>query len=150
MNEKGTVYPVYDNEFEIGLKGLASEEADMAIIAEIENFAPSIDGGVEEWNSMSAKGWGNAMMTSKKLSFSFSGKRAYGDPGNDYVAGLAWKSGNDVVTKFKWIMPSGAVVKFDCVVNVTTPGGGDSTAVEALEFEILCKGKPDFTPAPSA
>lgn len=119
----------------------------MVTIAELENFAPSIEGGVEEWNSMTAEGWGDAMMTSKKLSFSFSGKRAYGDAGNDYVAGLAWKSGNDVVTKFEWEFPSGAKVTFDCIVNVTTPGGGDSTAVEALEFEIICKGKPTYAAA---
>lgn len=141
----GTVYPVFNNTFKIGTNGLESTSTEMVIIAEIENFAPSIDGGVEEWNSMEAEGWGNAMMTSKKLSFSFSGKRAYGDAGNDYVAGLAWKTGNDVVTKFEWIFPSGAKIEFDCVVNVTTPGGGDSTAVEALEFEVLCKGKPTYT-----
>lgn len=143
----GTVYPVYNNKFKIGVKGLASTDADMVTIAELENFAPSIEGGVEEWNSMTAEGWGDAMMTSKKLSFSFSGKRAYGDAGNDYIAGLAWKSGNDVVTKFEWEFPSGAKVTFDCIVNVTTPGGGDSTAVEALEFEILCKGKPTYAAA---
>jgi hypothetical protein len=96
---------------------------------------------------MEAEGWGDAMMTSKKLSFSFTGKRTYGDPGNDYVAGLAWKSGNDVVTKFEWELPSGAKVTFNCIVNVTTPGGGDSTAIDGLEFEVLCKGKPTFVPA---
>lgn len=143
----GTVYPVYNNKFKIGVKGLTSTDSDMVTIAELENFAPSIEGGVEEWNSMTAEGWGDAMMTSKKLSFSFSGKRAYGDAGNDYVAGLAWKSGNDVVTKFEWEFPSGAKVTFDCIVNVTTPGGGDSTAVEALEFEIICKGKPTYAAA---
>lgn len=138
---------MYNNKFKIGVKGLASTDSDMVTIAELENFAPSIEGGVEEWNSMTAEGWGDAMMTSKKLSFSFSGKRAYGDAGNDYVAGLAWKSGNDVVTKFEWEFPSGAKVTFDCIVNVTTPGGGDSTAVEALEFEIICKGKPTYAAA---
>lgn len=143
----GTVYLVYNNKFKIGVKGLTSTDSDMVTIAELENFAPSIEGGVEEWNSMTAEGWGDAMMTSKKLSFSFSGKRAYGDAGNDYVAGLAWKSGNDVVTKFEWEFPSGAKVTFDCIVNVTTPGGGDSTAVEALEFEIICKGKPTYAAA---
>lgn len=143
----GTVYPVFNNKFKIGTKGLSSTTEDMVIIAEVENFAPSIDGGVEEWNAMEHEGWGNGMMTSKKLSFSFTGKRAYGDPGNDYIAGLAWKSGNDVVTKFEWTMPSGAKVTFDCLVNVTVPGGGDSTAVEALEFEVICKGKPVYTEA---
>lgn len=149
MSEAAKTYPVYDNEFKIGKNGLNSAEADMVIIANLENFAPSIEGGVEEWNPMEAKGWGDAMMTSKKLSFSFNGKRTYGDPGNDYVAGLAWKSGNDVVTRFDWKMPSGASVNFPCVVNVKTPGGGDSTAIESLEFDVLCKGKPTFTPAPT-
>lgn len=143
------VYPVFNNKFKIGSKGTASTDADMVIIANLENFAPSIDGGVEEWSPMESEGWGDAMMTSKKLSFSFSGKRTYGDPGNDYVAGLTWKSGNDVVTPFEWEMPSGAKVKFDCIVNVTTPGGGDSTAIDGLEFEVHCKGKPSFTPAPA-
>lgn len=142
------VYPVYDNKFKIGTKGLKSTPTDMIAIANVENFAPSIDGGVEEWSAMEHGGWGDAMMTSKKLSFSFTGKRTYGDTGNDYVAGLAWKSGNDVVTKFEWEMPSGAKVTFDCIVNVTTPGGGDSTAVEGLEFEIICKGKPTFEAVP--
>ncbi|MBS6645888.1 MAG: hypothetical protein KH366_20120 [Clostridiaceae bacterium] len=143
------VYPVYDNKFKIGTAGLESTEAEMLIIANLENFAPSIDGGVEEWNAMEHGGWGDAMMTSKKLSFSFSGKRTYGDPGNDYVAGLAWKSGNDVVTKFEWELPSGAKVTFNCIVNVTTPGGGDSTAIDGLEFEVHCKGRPTFTAAPN-
>lgn len=147
MSEAAKVYPVYNNKFKIGKAGAESADADMVIIANLENFAPSIEGGVEEWNPMEAEGWGDAMMTSKKLSFSFTGKRTYGDPGNDYVAGLAWKSGNDVVSKLEWELPSGAKVTFACIVNVTTPGGGDSTALDALEFEVHCKGKPTFTPA---
>lgn len=138
------VYPVNNNKFKIGKDG--SKET-LVIIANLTNFAPSIEGGVEEWNAMEADGWGDAMMTSKKLSFSFQGKRTYGDPGNDYVSGLAWKSGNDVVSYFEWEMPSGSKVSFDCIVNVTTPAGGDSTAADALEFEVLCKGKPTFTQA---
>lgn len=143
------VYPVYNNKFKIGIRGLDSTSADMVLIANLENFAPSIEGGVEEWNPMEAEGWGDAMMTSKKLSFAFTGKRTYGDPGSDYVAGLAWKSGNDVITPFEWEMPSGAKVEFICLVNVSIPGGGDSTAIDGLEFEVICKGKPSFTAAPT-
>lgn len=147
MPDTAKTYPVYNNKFKIGIDGLESATEDMVIIANLENFAPSIEGGIEEWNPMEAEGWGDAMMTSKKLSFSFSGKRTYGDPGNDYVAGLAWKAGNDVVTKFEWELPSSAKVTFNCIVNVSTPGGGDSNALDGLEFEVLCKGKPTFTPA---
>lgn len=144
-----TVYPVYENKFKIGKAGIESTDDDMVTIANLVNFAPSIDGGLEEWNAMEHNGWGDAMMTNKKLSFSFSGHRTYGDPGNDYIAELAWKSGNDVVTKFEWELPSGAKVTFTCLVSVTTPGGGDSTAIDGLEFEVHCKGEPVFTPAPT-
>lgn len=140
----GTVYPVNENKFKVGLD---NSETNMKTIANLTNFAPSIEGGIEEWNAMEAGGWGDAMMTSKKLSFSFQGKRTYGDEGNDFIAGLAWKSGNDVVAPFEWELPSGAKVTFSAIINVTAPGGGESTAVDALEFEVKCKGKPTFTPA---
>lgn len=144
MEKTARVYPVNNNKFKVGING--TETADTTI-ANLTNFAPSIEGGVEEWNPMEAEGWGDAMMTSKKLGFSFQGKRTYGDPGNDFIAGLAWKSGNDVVAPFEWEMPSGSKVAFMAIINVTTPAGGESTAVDALEFEVKCKGKPTFTPA---
>lgn len=142
------VYPVYKNVFKIGKAGLASTlPADMVVIADIETFSPSIDGTVEEWTPMNTEGWVRALMTGKKLTVSLSGKRNEGDEGNDYVAGLAWKDGLDCSTKAEWTFPSGAKLSFNCVVNVTTPGGGDSTNVDGLEFELICDGKPTFTPA---
>lgn len=144
---EGRVYPVHTNKFKFGTKGLESEEADMIMPKDLENFSPSIDGNVEEWYAMDAEGWAKAAMTGKKLSFSFKGKRSVGDPGNDYIAGLAWKFGQDVMTKFEWEMVSGAKLEVPVVINVTTPGGGDSTNLDSLEFEVTGYGKPTFTPA---
>ena len=45
--------------------------------------------------------------------------------------------------------PSGAKLEFDCVLSVTNPGGGDSTNVAGLEFEVQSDGKPTFTTAAS-
>lgn len=146
----GKVYPVHGNKFKFGTKGLASVEGDMAIPLDLENFAPSIDGTVEEWYPMDAGGWAKSSMTGKKLGFSFKAKRSVGDPGNDYIASLAWKFGQDVMTKFEWEMVSGAKLTCVVVINVTTPGGGDTTNIDGLEFEASCYGKPAFTPAPAA
>lgn len=143
----GTVYPVHNNIFKFGTKGLSSEDSDMLMPADLENFAPSIDGTTEEWFAMDAGGWAKSAVTGKKLSFSFKGKRSVGDPGNDYIAGLFLAMGKDTMTKFLWEMVSGAKLEFDCVLNVTTPGGGDSTNLDTLEFECICYGKPTFTPA---
>lgn len=144
-----TVYPVFNNVFKFGIGGLASTDQQMQTPANLENFAPTIDGTMEEWTPMESEGWGESMMTGKKLSFDFSGKRTYGDAANDYIAGLAWKSGNDVVTKMEWTMPNGASLKCDVVINVKAPSGGDSTNIDKLEFTAQCKGKPVYT-APAA
>lgn len=146
----GKVYPVHNNVFKFGTKGMDSVDGDMVMPADLENFAPTIDGTTEEWYAMDAEGWAKSAMTGKKLSFAFKGKRSVGDAGNDYIAGLAWKFGQDVMTKFEWTMTSGAKLACDVVVNVTTPGGGDTTNIDALEFEVTCYGKPTYTPVVAA
>ena len=143
------VYPVYNNVFKIGVKGLESKTEDMKTIADLETFGPSFDNGVEEWTPMDTEGWVRRLMTGKGLTIDLSGKRNVGDEGNDYVANLAFAAGNTVETKFEWVFPSGAKVELNVVVNVTNAGGGDSTNVGALEFSVMSNGKPTFTPAPA-
>lgn len=144
---KGQVYPVHNNKFFVCTTGRTGE-AD-TIIRGLENFAPTIDGNVESWTPMDEGGWTRNQVTGKGLTISFSGKRQYGDKGNDYIAGLMIGTGVTVQSKFKWEMPSGATLSGDCVINVTTPAGGDSTNIDSLEFELLSDGKPEFTPAPN-
>lgn len=142
------VYPVFNNKFKIGTKGLASViDTDMKTIADLETFSPSFDNGVEEWTPMDTEGWIRRLMTGKGFSIELNGKRNIGDEGNDYIADLMFKTGQDVETIFEWEFPSGAKVKFNCIVNVSNAGGGDSTAVGALEFSVMSNGKPTFTPA---
>lgn len=141
------VYPVFNNKFKIGTKGKESIEEDMATIADLETFSPSFDNGVEEWTPMDTEGWIRRLMTGKGFSIDLSGKRNIGDKGNDYVASLLFSTGQTVETPFEWEFPSGAKVKFDCLVNVSNVGGGDSTNVGALEFTVMSNGKPTFTPA---
>lgn len=145
--EKGQVYPVHNNKFFISITGRTGEPD--TIIRGLENFAPAIDGNVESWTPMDEGGWVRNQVTGKGLTLGFSGKRQYGDAGNDYIAGLMIGTGVTVQSKFKWEMPSGATLSGDCVINVTTPAGGDSTNIDSLEFEILSDGKPVYTPAPA-
>ena len=142
------VYPVFNNKFKIGTNGLDSvEDTDMKTIADLETFSPSFDNTVEEWTPMDTEGWIRRLMTGKGFSIDLSGKRNIGDEGNDYVAGLVFKTGKDVETKFQWEFPSGAKVTFNCIVNVSNVSGGDSTNVGALESSVMSNGKPTYTPA---
>ncbi|MDR1015722.1 MAG: hypothetical protein LBL86_12215 [Coriobacteriales bacterium] len=142
----GGVYPVFENVFKVGVEGKASSESDMKPIADVETFSVSFDDNVEEWTPMTTKGWRRALKTGKAFTVSLSGKRNIGDEGNDYVAGLAFKTGQDCETRFEWVLPDGTTVKVGCIVNITG-GGGDSTNVDGLDFEVMSNGEPTVTAA---
>lgn len=141
------VYPVYMIGFKIGIKGLTSIDTDMKVVKDMESFSFKISGKTEDWNPMDMQGWTRHLMTSKDFTITLKGKRNVGDPGNDYVAGVAWMNGLDCSSKFEIDFPDTSKVVFNCVVDVTDPGGGDSTKGAALEFDIKCDGEPTFTPA---
>lgn len=139
------VYPVYENQFKINTNGRTTS-AQMVAIADMESFSVSFDDNVEEWTPMTTEGWVRRLKTGKGITISLSGKRSIGDPGNDYVAGLAFLSGQACNSQLEWTFPNGDMVTMDCVINVTS-AGGDSTNVEPLEFECLSDGKPTFVSA---
>jgi hypothetical protein len=141
------VYPVSYNTFRIGLNGRASTEEQMVIIKGMENFAPGIDSNVEEYTSMEDEGWTSRVVTGKGMTFGFSGKRVYGDPGNDYVASTMLGIGPTAETRMDWTFPDGTLMEMDVVLSITTPGGGDSTAIDSLEFDAMTHGKPVMTAA---
>lgn len=141
------VYPVYNIDFKIGTKGLSSVEADMKSIADLETFGLSVDGNTETWTPIGTDGWQRSLMTGKSYSFDMKGKRNVGDAGNDYIASLAWKDGLSCSTKAEVNFPDGSKLEFNCVVNVSNPGGGDSTNVTPLEFTLEGDSKPTYTPS---
>lgn len=146
---KGQVYPVHNNKFYISTTGRVVEPATITtIIRGLENFAPSINATTETWNDMTEGGWERNAITGKGLNIAFTGKRQYGDAGNDYIAKLMIATGPAVETTFLWELPNGDKLQFDCVVNVTKPAGGDTTNIDSIEFEILSDGKPTYTPKP--
>lgn len=139
------VYPVYENQFQISTNGRTEgAEGTFVDVADMESFSVSFDDNVEEWTPMTTEGWVRRLKTGKGITISLTGKRHVGDAGNDYVAGLAWKSGQACNSTLKWTFPNGDSVVLPCVVNVTSIGG-DSTNVEPLEWECMSDGKPTFT-----
>ena len=138
------VFPVNALKIEIGVSKTASEYT-YAEIADMESASITVDTGVEEWNSITEGGWRKALATSKALSMSMSGKRCIGDAGNDYIASLWNKNGQECNSSCKITVPNGDILTFDCVVQVTSFLGSDSTAVAPLEFELLSNGEPVYT-----
>lgn len=140
---KSGVNPVNDLTFGVNTSGRNGTTS--TVVKDSESLSIAIDGSVEEWNPMDSGGWGRKLMTAKSVTVSMGGKRNYGDPGNDYVASLAWKNGQDCNSIFTITFPNGDKLVFNCVINTKTMGG-DSTAVDALEWEALSDGKPSYIP----
>lgn len=139
------VNPVNALTFGVSITGRTTPES--TPVSDAESLAISIDGNVEEWDAMDQAGWKRRLMTAKSVSVSMGGKRNIGDPGNDYVASVAWKNGQDCNSVFYINFPDGATLEFNCVINVTAMGG-DATAIDALEWEALSDGAPTYTAAP--
>ncbi len=136
------VFAVYDLDIEICTSG-----STFTPIADMENAKLSIETGVETWSSITEDGWQRALATAKSYTLSMSGKRNVGDPGNDYIAGLALKNGRDCDSKIKVTFPDGATFTGDVVVSVSDYAGDDATAVNPLAFDLISNGKPTYTPA---
>lgn len=139
------VYAVYENQFKIGTAGRASTAEQMKAIADMESFSVAFDNTLQEWSAMENGGWVSGLITGKKLTIGINGKRNVGDAGNDYIAGLAFKTGKDVKTVLDWTFPDGTVVHIPVNVSVKNVGTGDSVNVGPLEFECTSDGKPTVT-----
>lgn len=141
------VFPVHNNLFKVNTSGRSGTTANMVTIADLTTFKVAVEGKNEEWYPLDQEGWARSAVTGKKMTISFSGKRNYGDAGNDYIASMMTKTGKDCETTFEWTLPDGSKLTGDCVINLTSPAGGDSTAIDALEFELIFDGKPTYTAA---
>lgn len=141
------VFPVHNNIFKINIAGRTANAGDFVSIKDLETFGLSVEGNTEEWTPMDLGGWARQAVTGKKLTISFSGKRNYGDAGNDFVANTLLATGQGCESVMQWTLPNGAMLSVNCVISLSTPAGGDSTNIDALEFDILSDGLPTFTPA---
>ncbi len=138
--------PVNAIKFHVNKGGRSGGDEGKVIVKDAESLGMSFDGNVEEWSPMDQEGWVNRMKTSNSITISMGGKRNYGDPGNDYVASLAYEIGQKADSIFYIEFPNGDTLEMPCVIVVTSLGG-DSTALDALEWEAHSHGKPTYKKA---
>ena len=147
MKKQG-VTPTHEIEFGICTSGRPEDlkTATYVTIKDTEGMPMTYDSTTEEWYPMDQHGWRRAAVTGKALSISFTGKRNYGDEGNDYVAGKFMAMGAEAESAIKITFPNGDMFYMPCVLNVTSMGG-ETTALGSLEWEVLSDGKPEYVEA---
>ncbi|MCL2752585.1 MAG: hypothetical protein FWE44_00370 [Defluviitaleaceae bacterium] len=140
-----TIYPVSGINFRICTQGRTpASEAAFATVRGMENFSISFDNGIEEWTPLDARGWRRRMLTAKSMSIAISGKRMPSCQGNNYIAQCAYQAGVLCESILLVSFPNGDELQMDCVINVTTCGGGGATELAELNFECLSDGVPIY------
>ena len=142
---KKGVNPVNQIKFGVCMDGRPEDlkKAEYTMVKDAESLSITIDNGIENWNPMDEEGWQRALTTAKSMSISMGGKRNYGDPGNDFVAAIAWKNGQDCNSAMLITFPNQDKLYIPCVISTNTLGG-DSTGIDSLEWEVQSDGKPEY------
>ena len=147
MSEPFTgVFPCYENQFGVGAAG--GQTAPATTIANCETFSVAINGNIVEWSAFENDGWMSRLMTGKDVVITVTGKRTYGDEGNDLIADTTFATGKDAELDFAWAFPDSSKVWFkNAVVSVTNNGSGNARDAGELAFTVSSNGKPTFVPA---
>lgn len=134
------VTAVHGLTFEIDTTPEATET--YAEIKDIEEVEISIEGNVETWTPTDTDGFQRALRTGLSMELSFSGKRNFGDAGNDFVAGLALAVGESANTTIKITTNETTPTTYTipCVIDVDSILGGASTDVASLSFTAMSDG----------
>ena len=112
-------------------------------ITDMETADIAVEGNVEEWTPLDTAGAMRRLRTGFSQTVTLTGKRNFGDAGNDYVAGLKWavEGAANTTLKITDNQTVPVVMTMPCVIDVSSILGGDSTAVGSLEFTALSDGE---------
>lgn len=138
------VYPTHGLTFKVGEANATSATL---VVKDINSIEPKLKGEMKTWNPLDQHGWQRALMTGKSLTITHKGQRNEGDPGNDLIAGMLMAMGSDCNIPYEIDFPSGAKLNGTVVVDLSTPFGGASTDVSALEWDAVFDGAPTYTAA---
>ena len=91
------------------------------------------------------EGLAESDVTGGQLIGTFEGHRKFGDPAQDFIAGLLLKYGEDRKTDFRWTQPNGDKLTGKVTIANIAPQSGDPNAKSDFGFEVHYNGRPTFT-----
>lgn len=135
----------YKNKYSIDVKGEKDPETAEdfePLAAGIATVEPSFEEETDDTAYYDGGGMGSLDVTGLNTSLSFSGHRVNGDKAQDYIVGLAFKTGEERKTSLKWERADGKTIKGTVTISEITPTGGDANAKETFECTITFDGQP--------
>jgi len=133
----------YDYKLEIDVTPTST--ATWAIVgAGISNIAKTLNEVLQQASYLNDAGWGSTEVVGGQLIVTLTGDRVRGDVAQDYIysADVQYKFGQSRHTHFRITAPDGTGFTGNVTIANADDGGGDSTATNAISFEIHFNGAP--------
>jgi len=113
--------------------------------AGISNIAKALNEVLQQASYLNDQGWGSTEVVGGQLIITLTGDRVRGDAAQDYIysADVQYKFGQARHTHFRFTAPDGTGFTGNVTIANADDGGGDSTATNAISFEIHFNGKPE-------
>ena len=120
-----------------------------ALCAGIESIEPSVNEQNQQAFYMCGNGGANNEVTGIAPEYAVSGHRVWGDPAQDYIAGLKYKLGQDRKSSFKVELYDHTTLKetitTDCTITDIVDFGGNATDLVPFSCTIRVNGIPTVT-----
>lgn len=136
-----------ENKFEIDTTPSEATETFARLAAGLSTFDPQWNEELDQTQYLDGDGFASSDVTGAQLVISYEGHRNFGDPAQDFIAGLQPLLGEDRKTNFRWTDANGDQFSGNVTVANIVSGGGDANAKNTFSFEIHFNGKPTYTPA---
>lgn len=138
-------YPAFLDSLKVGALGA---EADSLIVPDgIVNITPSWDPTVVTYYKRSGQGFQGGTKTGNAFTITVESYHISEDAGQKIIAATMFKFGKEAKVACEYTFGNGDVLTFNATVKITRMGGGATTDLAPLNYDLICDGKPTFTPA---
>lgn len=136
----------YTNLYEINITPNTATKTWARIGAGINSVEWSGNEEVSQDPYYDGAGLASSDVTGGQMIGTFEGHRRFGDPAQDFIAGLLLKYGEDRKTDLRWTQPNGDKLEGEVTIANIAPQSGDPNAKSDFGFEAHFNGMPTFTP----
>jgi hypothetical protein len=114
----------------------------------IDNISEALNEVVQQYQFLSDKGFAKNHVTGVAPSFTFTGKRVYGDTAQDFIFGTKYQLDSGRKSSLKIVdNGSGTAVTLtvDCTICNIQEYGGAATDDQSISFELRFDGQPTIS-----
>ena len=144
--------PTWKTTVQIGTAKVSDKWTYAPLCAGIENLDEALNEQTQQFFFLCGQGYAHNEVTGMAPTFTFTGKRVYGDAAQDYIDSIKYETADKRKTSVQLVVEHAGktVMTVTCdatITNIVTLGGGNAINVQPFNCTLSLNGKPIVTPA---